>query len=155
MAKPGAAREAFGVEIVYSARAPKPFARSLGFTHLELNELLETSDIVTVHIGKGIQIMGPDHFARLPTTTLLVNTSLGPVFEAGAFSVWLDAGGLAVGDATVDPSLSAPMATAPNAWVSPQPAADTVEMKQRKSDQLVENVEAFVSGSPLRVVSGR
>ena len=144
--------QAFGMDVVYSARARKPFADSCGYSYLQLVELLETSDIVTVHIGKGVQIMGTNEFERLPTNTLLINTSIGSVFDPMAFTAWLSRGGLAIADVTVDPCLGEPMEESKNAWVSPRSAADTLEMKQRKSDQLVENVEAFLAGNPVRVL---
>ena len=52
---------ALGAEVVYAARSPKPEAeRELGARRLELAELLEASDVVSVHAPAGAGDPPPD-----------------------------------------------------------------------------------------------
>lgn len=142
---------AMGMRIAYSSRGPKPFAVALGYERLPLDELLARSDVVSVHIAKGVLAV-PD-LSRLKPDALLLNTSIGQVIAPSALDSWLESGGCCLSDATVDTELADVMRRYGRASVRPMSAADTKEMHQRRSDQLVDNLGAFLRGEPMRVVS--
>ena len=89
---------ALGAEIVYAGPSAKPEVESeLGARRLELDELLEASDVVSLHapaipetrglIGaRELQLIGPDG--------VLVNTSRGPLVDSEAVATALESGTL-------------------------------------------------------------
>ena len=141
-----------GMRVTYWSRNRKPDVEQRGIEYRPLPDLLASSDVVSIHVGKGVQVMGRDEFAALKPGVMLVNTSLGPVMDIDAFDKWLQRNeGVVFSDRYVDPSAAALMRNAPNAWVSDQLAADSLEMKQRKGQQLYENMTNYLAGSPSRV----
>lgn len=143
---------ALGMNIAYSGPHEKPLGKERGYQYLSLHELLSTSDIVTVHVPKGTQVMSDAEFQCLRPGVLLVNTSIGEVFDEKAFTHWLDAGtGSAMCDGDAATFVGELMKGRKNTWIGSVSAGDTAEMYERKSVQVTENIEAFLSGSPIRL----
>jgi len=68
-----------------------------------------------------------------------------------ALAKWLDHEQAAfICDTCVDISQQQVTTGRSNALRDPFVAGDSTEMRQRKSDQLVENVAAFLAGTPIR-----
>lgn len=145
---------AFGMDVIYSGPRQKPEAEERGRRYVQLNELLATSDVVTLHVPKGVQVMHAGEFDVLGKDALLVNTSIGETLDVQALAKWLENDEAAFAcDACVAPGQRA-LANRANVVFDDFVAGDSVEMRQRKSDQLVENLSAFIQGSPIRVVAG-
>ena len=81
--------KAFGMTIAYSNRKPvaSHIETELGATFMSLDELLATSDVVSLNCPYSPathHLMGADQFAAMKNTAILVNTARGPVVDEAA-----------------------------------------------------------------------
>ncbi len=86
----------FGMEIVYWNRSPHARAEEeLAARKVALDELLETSDIVTLHVPlvpDTRHLIGADELRKMKKEAILVNTARGPVVDEAALVEALEAG---------------------------------------------------------------
>jgi phosphoglycerate dehydrogenase-like enzyme len=142
---------AFDMAIVYAG--PKPLSAEAeaqlgGARHVELDELLRTSDYVTLH--------APLTDATLKPTAFVVNTARGALIDQDALADALEAGGLAGAGIDVfdpePPTAALRLLRAPNVVLSPHVAGVTRETLVRIALAAVQNVADFVEGKPPRDV---
>ncbi|MEL7120354.1 MAG: NAD(P)-dependent oxidoreductase [Bacteroidota bacterium] len=81
--------QAFGAKVCYYNRSRKPQAEKDGFGYMSLNELLESSEIISLHLPRNTTIMNKAEFARFGSGKILINTSLGLTFDKAAFEKWI------------------------------------------------------------------
>lgn len=75
--------QAMGAEVIYTARQDK----NLPYPRVELNELLERADIVSLHIPLTEEtggLIGEEQIARMKRGAILVNTARGPLVDEAA-----------------------------------------------------------------------
>ncbi len=82
---------AFGMRIAYSSRNPcsPEVAQELGAQRLELDELLRTADVVSVHCPYSDathHLIGAQQLTLMPDTAYLVNTARGPIVDEAALA---------------------------------------------------------------------
>lgn len=168
--------------VATDARPDAETAAALGFRYAPLETLLETSDVITLHVpgGPSTHAMISDaEFARMKPGAILINTARGGVVDAEALVRALVGGRLAGAGLDVlaeepllreeaeifrrpevDPGrLRALLANnaltrLPNVVVTPHIAYDTREALGRIVQTTVANIEAFVCGRPQNVVAG-
>ena len=89
---------ALGAEVLYTSRSPKPEAeKELGARRAELRELLEASDVVSVHAPASEEthhLIGAAELDLIGPEGVLVNTSRGPLVDADAVAAALKRGPL-------------------------------------------------------------
>jgi phosphoglycerate dehydrogenase-like enzyme len=122
-------------------------------------ELLETADVVTVHLKlseRTTGLLGRDDLARMKPTALLVNTSRGPIVDEDAL---LDAlrdgtiGGAALDVFGTEPlPADHPLRTAPRTVLTPHLGYVTEGSYEVFYGDAVENITAFAAGEPVRVL---
>ncbi len=91
---------AFGMTVAYTSRRPADPAvdRELGAVRLPLDELLATSDVVSLHCPSTPEthhLIGAAELATMRRTAFLVNTARGPVVDEGALVAALEQGQIA------------------------------------------------------------
>ena len=83
-------------DLIYTARSPKPDAeRDLDASHVELDELLERADVVSLHAPGGEatrHLIGTDKLARMQSHAVLVNTARGTLVDSAALATALEKG---------------------------------------------------------------
>lgn len=131
-----------------------------GFRWAEVEELLQEADVVSLHSP-----LFPDTKGMINTRTIdlmkpsafLINTSRGPLVVDTDLADALNAGRIAGAGLDVlslePPEAENPLLTARNCLVTPHIAWATREARSRLMDLAVENVTAYVSGTPRNVVS--
>jgi glyoxylate reductase len=142
-----------GANVVYTSQSPKPRAESeLGATRLPLDELLERSDVVSVHapatpetkglIGAAqIELIGPEG--------VLVNTSRGPLVDSEAVAAALEAGTLGAAGLDVyerEPEVSPRLLAAPRAVLLPHIGSATIPSRDGMASAVADNVIAVLEG---------
>ena len=92
--------QALGAEVVYYDvfRLSEEMERSFAMRYVTLDELLESSDVVSLHVpllDSTRHIIGKDQLARMKKTPVVVNTARGGLIDDGALAEALSAGKLA------------------------------------------------------------
>ena len=130
-----------------------------GTPRLPLDELLATSDVVSLHLPltPGTHgLLGPERLARMKPGAYLINTARGGLVDSEALAAALRAGRL--GGAGLDvldvepPPADHPLLSAPRCIVTPHVAWATTAARQRLLDAVVENLRAWLAGSPRNVI---
>jgi glycerate dehydrogenase len=149
---------AFGMTVVVHTRTPSAEATDVVFC--ELNELFARSDVVSLHCPLTPQTEGmvnAERLASMKPTAFLVNTSRGPLIDEPALLEALKGGRIAGAGldvlATEPPVDGNSLQNAPNCFVTPHIAWATRAARSRLLDSVVENMKAFLSGSPTNIVN--
>ncbi len=148
----------FGMSVLYHSRsrAPESVEAELGATAVGLDELLERSDIVSIHVSLNPEtrgLIGGRELARMKPTAVLVNTARGPIVDQVALERALAAGRIAAAglDVTdpepIDPA--DPLLRLPNCIVVPHIASATRATRGRMAEMAADNLLAGVRGEPL------
>jgi phosphoglycerate dehydrogenase-like enzyme len=130
-------------------------AARLGVPLLGLDELLRTSDVVTVHAPQTPEtrhLLGPRELALMPTGSVLINTARGTLVDHDALVAELRAERLsAVLDVTDPEPLPAdsPLFDLPNAFITPHLAGSQGNEVARLGRTVVEEAERLRDGSEL------
>ena len=152
---------AFGMNVIaWSQNLTAERAEEFGTTLVTKQELLSSSDIVTIHLvlsGRSRGLIGAEELSSMKPTAYLVNTSRGPVVDESALINALQSGtiagaGLDVFDIEPLP-LDHPLRSMPNTVLTPHMGYVTDETYRVFYGDAVENIKAFLSGNPVRVIS--
>jgi len=143
----------FDMEVLAWSRTRKDVE---GVTFVELDELLERSDVVSLHCALTAEtrgLIGADQLARMKPTAVLVNTARGPVVDQAALADALDAGtifaaGLDVFDEEPVPTDDR-LVQHPRCLVLPHLGSATVATRTTMADMVVNEVLAGLAGRPL------
>lgn len=170
----------FGMKIVaYDPFPNEKLQAELGFKYVPLDELLEKSDVITLHVPyseKTHHLIDEKAFARMKPTAILINTSRGGIVDTDALVKALNekriaGAGLDVleeenalkdekGIANIHGDKKAlrtinedhALMKMSNVIVTPHNAFNTDEALRRILDTTVDNVKAWAEGKPANVV---
>ena len=138
--------------------AETPESTSVRFVGLE--ELFRQSDAISLHCPLTKDTFGLVNAERLrmmKPSAFLINTGRGPLVDERALAAALNAGQIAGAGLDVlsaePPPADNPLLTARNCCITPHIAWATRAARQRLLDTAVENVRAFLAGSPRNVVN--
>ncbi|MFC8675655.1 D-2-hydroxyacid dehydrogenase family protein [Streptomyces griseorubiginosus] len=122
-----------------------------------LQDLLATGDFVSVHLALGDRtrgLLGPAELALLKPTAHLINTSRAAIVDQDALLAALHEGriaGAAVDVFDTEPlPADHPLRTAPRLLATPHLGYVTQANYATYYGQAVENIEAYLAGSPVR-----
>jgi glyoxylate reductase len=142
-----------GAEIVYTGPSAKPEAESeLGARRLDFNELLESSDVVSLHAPATPQthhLIGARELELIGSQGVLVNTSRGPLVDSEAVAEALDSGGLGAAGLDVyegEPNVPQPLLDAPRCVLLPHIGSATVTARDGMARAVADNVIAVLEG---------
>ncbi len=148
-----------GMKVLFAARKNGPRQGSL-YTPFET--VMEQSDIISLHCPlkpETRNIIDAPEFALMKRKPLLINTSRGGLVNEEALAKALRGGQIAgAGFDVVTAEPPAPdhvfmsLLDLPNFILTPHVAWASDEAMQGLADQLVDNVEAFIEGTPRNVV---
>jgi phosphoglycerate dehydrogenase-like enzyme len=152
---------AFGMKVLaWSQNLDPDHARKAHAKAVGKEELFASSDVVTVHYKLGPRstgLIGAAEFDLMKPSAYLVNTSRGPVVDGDALLAALRSGsiaGAALDVYDVEPlPLSSRLRTAPNVVLTPHLGYVTEEAYQVFYGEAAEDIVAFATGSPVRVLS--
>jgi glycerate dehydrogenase len=153
--------KAFGMITMFAAHKGKT---GLGPLYTPWNEMLESSDIITLHSPLTPETRGMiamPEFRQMIRRPIIINTARGGLLVEEDLERALDeelVSGAGI-DVTMPepPSVDGPlmrMAKRRNVIVTPHIAWASDEAQQSLADQLIENIECFVSGRPRNLVEG-
>jgi glyoxylate reductase len=148
----------FGMDIVYHDVQPATAQEEaeLGARRVEMDELLRTSDFVTLHVNltdETHHLIDAEALRAMKPTAVLVNTSRGPVVDPGALEAALREGEIfAAGlDVTEPEPLPAdhPLVALPNCVVVPHIASASRVTRDRMAAMAAANLLAGLHGDRL------
>jgi len=151
---------AFGMKtIAWSQNLTAERASAQGVERVEKDELFRRSDILSVHLvlsPRSRGLVGAREIGLMKPSAILVNTSRGPICDTEAIVAALKGGRLAYAGFDVydkEPlPIDHPLRAAPNVILTPHIGYVTEENYRSSYPQIVENVVAFLDGSPIRAI---
>ena len=158
--KVGDIATAFGMNLLGTARMRADQSHRKNFRWVEVPELLESSDVVTIHCPLTEETKGLINSRSLATmkrTAFLINTARGPIVIDSDLAEALNRriiAGAAIDVLSVEPPANDnPLFKAENCIITPHIAWATKEARTRLMAMAVKNLEAFIHGAPINVVS--
>lgn len=145
--------QAFGVEILaYDPYVTTTRAQQLGATLVTLDELLATSDFVTIHMPKTAEttgmISGPQ-FAKMKKTAFVINVARGGLIDEDALYDALVSGQIAGAGLDVfvaEPPVETKLLDLPNIVVTPHLGASTGEAQEKAGVSVARSVRLALEG---------
>jgi len=143
---------AFGMHVAYTTR--RPLDTPGDAVALSFDRLLNTSDIVSVHVPltpETRHLLDRRALARMKRSAYLVNTSRGPIVDEEALAWALDEhliAGAALDVYEQEPIVHPALLRLENVVLSPHLGSGTIETRTAMADLAVENVVAVLAGRP-------
>jgi glyoxylate reductase len=145
----------FNMKVIYHSRTQRSAEEeaALGARYVSFDELLEQSDILSIHSPLAPEttgVFGADAFKRMKNTAVLVNTSRGPVVQEAALAAALKAGDIAFAGIDVfekEPEVHAGLLDCENALLLPHIGSATLETRTAMACLAVENIIAVLKGN--------
>jgi len=138
--------EALNVEVFYFSRTRKLEFENDNIQYLELDELLKTCEIISIHLPKNTVILKEKEFEQLGEEKILINTSLGFPFEENSFNNWLKlSNNYAIFDGDATNSLPSTFKKRSNVNISEKSAGWSQETQERLSLKVLENLKDFLN----------
>lgn len=152
----------FDMEILYHNRSRKQQAeKELGARYVELDELLETADFVSIHTpltDETRHLIGTSELQRMKREAVLVNTSRGPVVDEAALAKALAEGQIFAAGLDVyeeEPKVHPKLLELENVVLAPHIGSGSIETRNKMATLAAENVVAVLSGEePKTPVNG-
>lgn len=154
--------KAFGMEIVYTGRndLDPPLALELGCERLSLDELLGTSDVVSLHCPytpETHHLIGPAQLAAMKASAYLINTSRGAVVDEVSLVAALGNGDIAGAGLDVfenEPQVHQGLLELDNVVLLPHLGSATVETRTAMANLAAHNALAVLGDEdPLTPVT--
>jgi glyoxylate reductase len=143
---------AFGMEIAYTSRHESPHAADLDATRLDLDELLATSDVISLHTpltDETRHLIGARELALMKPTATLVNTARGAVVDEPALAVALRDGGIASAGLDVyehEPDVLSALLDLENVVLLPHIGSSTSNTRDAMAELAARNAIAIARG---------
>jgi glyoxylate reductase len=145
---------AFGMTIAYTKRTPLDAAthKELDAKHVELDELLATSDVVSLHCPYSPEthhFMNATQLAKMKSSAYLINTARGPVVDEAALADALQRNVIAGAGLDVfekEPVVHEGLLGLDNAVLIPHLGSATVETRAAMADLAATNALAILGG---------
>jgi D-3-phosphoglycerate dehydrogenase len=144
---------AFGMNVVaYDPYVTSARAGQLGVRLVGLDELLETSDFITVHLPKTpetIGLIGEEALRKVKPTVRIVNAARGGIVDEAALFAALKEGRVAGAGLDVfakEPCTDSPLFELENVVVTPHLGASTDEAQERAGISVARSVRLALAG---------
>jgi glyoxylate reductase len=144
---------AFGMDIAYASRSESPHAAELEATRLDLDELLATADVVSLHApltAETRHLIGARELALMKPTATLVNTARGAVVDEAALAAALAEGTIAAAGLDVfedEPRVHPALLELENVVLVPHLGSATVETRAAMAELAARNAIAIAAGA--------
>ncbi len=150
--------DAFGMKVLATSRSPALHPKYVNM--VDIGIMFRIADVVSLHCPlteATKELVGRKLLSKMKPSAFLINTSRGQLIDEQALADALAANQLA--GAGLDalsvepPPADHPLIGAPNCFISPHIAWATHSARVRLMRAVVENVAAFLAGTPRNVVS--
>ena len=148
--------------IAYDLHPDAIFLKENNFSYKSFEEVIAQSDIITLHAPstkENFHLINKENISRMKKGVFLINTARGDLIDAEALVAALQDGtvagaGLDVleGEGEIKKGDAIPMLEMPNVIMTPHIAFNTKEAELRIIQTTVENIQGFISGTPINLV---
>ena len=146
--------KAFGMTIAYTKRTPldAATAKELDAKHMSMDELLATSDVVSLHCPYSPEthhLMNAETIGKMKPSAYLINTARGPVVDEAALVDALRSNAIAGAGLDVfehEPKVHEGLLSLDNAVLIPHLGSATVETRTAMANTAATNALAVLSG---------
>ena len=150
--------QAFGCEVVAHSRTKKDLE---GVSFMGLDELLSTSDVISLHVPQTPEttgMIGADQLALMKPNAVLINCARGPIVDSQALADALNEGriaGAGIDVLEMEPPFPSdhPLLNARNAIITPHVAFASHEAMQKRAVIVADNVASYLTGTTNNLVS--
>ena len=149
--------QGFGMRLLgYDPFISAEYARNLGVELVPLNQLLEQSDFLTLHVPRSEathHFIGAVQLAMMKSGSRLINVARGGLVDEEALLEALNQGKLAGAALDVfaeEPPQESPLVKHPHVVVTPHLGASTEEAQREVSVEVAEQVLNVLRGEPAR-----
>jgi glyoxylate reductase len=155
---------AFGMEIVYHQRnqVPDEVETALGAELLPLEQLLTTSDVVSLHCPltpETHHLVGAEQLAAMKPSAVLINAARGPIVDEAALAAALTEGEIAAAGLDVferEPEVEPALLGLDNVVLTPHLGSATVETRTAMAELAARNAISVLRGQgPLTPVTAQ
>ncbi|MEA5138558.1 D-2-hydroxyacid dehydrogenase [Arcicella rigui] len=151
---------AFGMNVLGNSRNPTEQSHRKNFQWASISEILEKSDIISIHcpLTKETEgLINTSNLLKMKSSAFLINTSRGPIVVDADLAEALNKGiiaGAAIDVLPVEPpSKDNPLFSAKNCIITPHIAWATKEARERLLNMAIENIQYFYKGTPKNIVN--
>lgn len=149
--------QAFGCRVLAYSRTKKDVP---GITYTDLETLLKSSDIVSLHTPLTPEtrgLIGEKELSSMKPSAILINTARGPVVDSAALADALNCGKIAGAGVDVfemEPPVPAdhPLLNAKNLIATPHVAFATREALVKRDAIVFDNIDRWIKGTPANVI---
>lgn len=150
--------QAFGMNVIaWSPNLTPERCKEVGVGYASKEELFASADIVTIHVvlsQRSRGLVGSADLARMKPTAFIVNTARGPIIDEAALLQTLQQNkiaGAAVDVFSVEPlPVDHPFRKLDNLVLTPHLGYVTEETFRAHYSQMVEGIDAWFKGEPVR-----
>lgn len=147
----------FNMKILYNSRTRKPEAEAeIGAEYVSLDELLERSDYVSLHVAltpETKHLINRERLQQMKRNAYLINTARGPVVDQDALIRALQEGiiaGAALDVTTPEPlPVDNPLFKMPNVVITPHIGSASFRARAGMAERAAVNLIACLNGEPL------
>lgn len=151
---------AYGCQVIAYNRSVNAELIDKGVEYKALDDVLKTSDIVTLHIpltDDTKSLIDTDKLALMKTSALLINTAVGPIVDNAALAAALHAGtiaGAGLDRVDMEPPVPTdyPILNAPNTVLVPHIGYATEEAMIRRARITFNNISKWENGQQENIV---
>lgn len=151
---------AFGMKVLANSRTRTDQSHRSNFQWAGVSELLAASDVVSIHcplVPETTGLINKDTLRMMKSSAYLLNTSRGPVVIEQDLADALNSGTIAGAGidvlSTEPPEKDNPLFTAINCLITPHISWASREARTRLMEMVVNNVQAYLAGTPVNVVN--
>jgi phosphoglycerate dehydrogenase-like enzyme len=150
--------QAFGMNVIaWSPNLTPEKCAEAGVTYASKEELFANADVITIHVVLGPRsrgLVGREDLARMKPTAYIVNTARGPIIDEAALLEVLQQRKIAGAGIDVFPveplPLDHPFRKLDNMVITPHLGYATAEVFSGHYVQMVEGIDAWIKGEPVR-----
>lgn len=151
--------QAFGANVIAYSRTVRPEVQAMGVEYVSLEEVMERSDIVSIHTPNNAETKGlisKELIGKMKSTAIFLNTARGAIVDNAALAEALNQGKIAAAGIDVfdmEPPIPAdyPLMSAKNTVLAPHVAFLTDESMLRRAEIVFQNLDAYLAGQPENV----
>ena len=128
--------------------------------YVELDELLRTADLISLHCPltpETHELVNARRLALMKPNAILINTGRGPLVNEQDLADALNSGKIYAAGVDVlssePPRADNPLLTAKNCYITPHIAWASTEARERLMNIAISNLQAYISGTPENVVN--